>query len=72
MSGDLRERGRLKALRPEVYRDGELAGLGKLPPRPRERGGYPRGFHDGPLNKRNAWLAAFNVGYHARRGARHG
>ena len=57
MSGDLRERGRLKALHPEIYRDGELAGLDKLPPGTRERGGYPIGFHQWPLDRRNAWFA---------------
>ena len=72
MSGDLRERERLKALHPEVYHDGELAGLGKLPPGTRERGGYPISFHQWPRDRRDAWTAGFNVGYHARREARHG
>ena len=68
MSGDLRERDRLKALHPEVYRDGELAGLGKLPPGTRERGGYPISFHQWPRDRRDAWAAGFNVG-HSQRGA---
>jgi hypothetical protein len=28
--------------------------------------GYPRGFHQWPLDRRNAWYAAFNLGYHQR------
>ena len=68
MSGDLRERDRLKALHPEVYSDGELAGLGKLPPGTRERGGYPISFHQWPRDRRDAWTAGFNVG-HSQRGA---
>jgi hypothetical protein len=31
-----------------------------------ERGGYPRGFHQWPLDRRNAWFAGFNVGFHDR------
>jgi hypothetical protein len=66
MSGDLRERVRLKALHPEVYRDGELAGLGKLPLGPRERGGFPLGFQNWPRDRRDAWMAGFNVGHSQR------
>jgi hypothetical protein len=29
---------------------------------PREPGGYPLGFHEWPLEKRNAWYAGYNVG----------
>jgi hypothetical protein len=28
----------------------------------REEGGYPRGFHHWPLDRRNAWFAGFNKG----------
>jgi hypothetical protein len=52
----------LKDAYPDAFFDGELAGPGKLPPGPRERGGYPMAFHQGPLGRRNAWFAGFNVG----------
>jgi hypothetical protein len=29
---------------------------------PREKGGYPLGFHSWPLQRRNAWFAGFNLG----------
>lgn len=32
----------------------------------REAGGYPKGFHRWPLERRNAWFAGFNVGFHDR------
>ena len=32
----------------------------------REPGGYPRGFHAWPLDRRNSWFAGFNVGFHDR------
>ena len=32
----------------------------------REKGGYPLGFHGWPLDRRNAWFAGFNVGFHDR------
>jgi hypothetical protein len=35
----------------------------------REKGGYPKGFHDWALERRNAWFAGFNVGWiYCRRG----
>jgi hypothetical protein len=60
---------RLKALHPEIFTAGELAGLGKLPPGQRERGGQPLGFSQWPGDRRNAWFAGFNVGYAQRRRA---
>jgi hypothetical protein len=62
-----RERDRLKALYPEIFTDGELGGLGKLPPGPRERGGLPLGFNQWPRDRHDAWFAAFAVG-RAQRG----
>jgi hypothetical protein len=29
-------------------------------------GSYPQGFHDWPLDRRNAWFCGFNRGYHDR------
>ena len=28
---------------------------------------YPAGFHDWPLDRRNAWFSGFNFGYHYRK-----
>jgi hypothetical protein len=63
------ERRRLQRRHPEAYEDGELCGLGKTPEGQRERGGYPKGFHQWPLDKRNAWFAGFNIGYAERKRA---
>jgi hypothetical protein len=35
-------------------------------PGEREAGGYPAGFHRWPLERRNAWVAGFNGGFHDR------
>lgn len=32
----------------------------------RAGGSYPQGFHDWPLDRRNAWYSGFNRGYHDR------
>jgi hypothetical protein len=60
------ERAALKALYPVDFADGENCGRGLVPPGPRERGDYPKGFHDWPLNRRNAWFAGFNFTYRSR------
>ena len=48
------------------WRDGGRTALGLLD-RERERGGYPRGFHQWPIDKRNASYAAYNLAYLERR-----
>ena len=74
------ERARLEAAWPEAFRDGVRAAFGVFPPE-HERGGYPRGFHGWPLEKRNSYFAGFNLGFCDRRrprdaarrqGGRHG
>jgi hypothetical protein len=57
MSAVSLERRRFKAAYPEVWKAGVLAACGVVPDRP---GGYPLGFHNWPLDKRNAYFAAFN------------
>jgi hypothetical protein len=45
-----------------AFDDGaRCAFLGEYPAE-REPGGYPKGFHSWPLDKRNAWFAGFNLG----------
>jgi hypothetical protein len=47
---------------PEEFRDGARRALLRA-------GGYPSGFHEWPLDRRNAWFAGFNVGYCERKEA---
>jgi hypothetical protein len=60
----------LKILRthwPDEFKDGVDCGLLNEFPGVHEPGGYPNGFHSWPLERRNAWIAGFNVGYTKRR-----
>jgi hypothetical protein len=50
---------------PDEFNDGVRAAMGRCNGS-REKGGYPLGFHDWPLDRRNAWWAGFNVGYENR------
>jgi hypothetical protein len=70
MSDARNERRRLRANWPDEYRDGARCGLTGEYPGDRQRGGYPRGFHGWPLDRRNAWFAGFNQGYHKQQEAR--
>jgi hypothetical protein len=65
------ERERLERAWPEAFRDSVRAAFGVLPPE-REPGGYPKGFHSWPLEKRNAYFAGFNFGFIDRRRRRGG
>lgn len=60
---------RLRELFPEIFRDGELCGMGRLPPGPRSRGGRPLGFESWPSDRRSAWVCGFESGI-AQRGRR--
>ena len=55
------ERDLIKGNYPAEYADGARRGFArdKL---------YPTGFHQWPLDRRNAWWAGFNKGYCDRRG----
>jgi hypothetical protein len=46
----------------DAFDDGARRAFTKTYPGPREPGGYPPGFHDWPLEKRNVWFAGFNLG----------
>jgi hypothetical protein len=46
----------------DAFDDGARCAFTKTYPGPREPGGYPPGFHDWPLEKRNVWFAGFNLG----------
>jgi hypothetical protein len=60
MSAARNERRRLKRFYPDVWKAGALAACGIKTGLP---GGYPQGFHGWPLDKRNAYFAAFNQAY---------
>jgi hypothetical protein len=50
------------------YRDGARCAFLQQYEGQRDRGGYPSGFADWPLERRNAWFAGFNRGFHDRLG----
>jgi hypothetical protein len=51
---------------PEEYRDGARCAFLRRFDGAREKGGYPLGFHHWSLERRNAWFAGFNCGFHDR------
>jgi hypothetical protein len=51
---------------PVEWRDGARCAFLMQFDGPREKGGYPIGFHRWPLDRRNAWFAGFNRGFHDR------
>jgi hypothetical protein len=48
---------------PNEFREGARCGFLRRFVGVREKGGYPRGFHLWPLERRNAWFAGFNRGF---------
>jgi hypothetical protein len=56
----------LRAKYPSEFDDGARCGATLKYPGDREAGGYPKGFHQWLLEKRNSWFAGFNAGF-ARR-----
>ena len=68
----IRTRASLREKWPNEFLDGgKVAYFGEAEGE-REKGGYPKGFHDWALERRNAWFAGFNAGwiYCRRRGQR--
>jgi hypothetical protein len=51
---------------PAEWRDGARCAFLRHFEGEREKGGYPRGFHRWPLDRRNAWIAGYNRGFHDR------
>lgn len=56
------ERAAIRAVWPAEFDDGARCGFSGNFDGPRELGGYPRGFHSWPLERRNGWYAGFNKG----------
>jgi hypothetical protein len=55
-------RARIKGNFPDEFADGERCGLFQKFEGSREPGGYPKGFHQWPIPRRNAWWAGYNLG----------
>ncbi len=53
---------RLRRRWPDEFRDGARCAFLRRFDGEREAGGYPRGFHLWPLERRNAWYAGSNRG----------
>jgi hypothetical protein len=47
---------------PAEFDGGARCGCLREYPGEREPGGYPKGFHQWPLDRRNAWWGGFNFG----------
>ncbi|GEM_PF-2967213 len=60
------ERRAIRKQWPAEFDDGVVYGLTGKADGPREPGGYPKGFHGWPLERRNAWFAGANFGLLAR------
>ena len=60
------ERDALREQWPAEFRDGARCGFLLRFDGEREKGGYPRGFHLWPRERRNVWFAGFNRGFHDR------
>jgi hypothetical protein len=60
----------------DAFDDGARCAFTSEYPGEREAGGYPKGFHSWPPEKRNAWFAGFNPGLidraHFEEEAQHG
>jgi hypothetical protein len=56
------ERARLQRAWPDEFADGERCAFHQRYDGPREPGGYPKGFHRLPLERRNAWYCGVNFG----------
>jgi hypothetical protein len=56
------ERNALRARHQTLFDDGARASFLGQADGPREKGGYPLGFHKLPLDARNAWFAGWNKG----------
>ena len=56
----------LRARWPTEWRDGARCAFLLEFPGDRESGGYPRGFHGWPLERRNVWFSGYVLGYFDR------
>lgn len=63
-----KQREQLHCKWPKEFADGFQYGATGKELGERLKGGYPVGFHFWPLERRNAWYAGFNQGYHDRKG----
>jgi hypothetical protein len=61
-----REIAELRSRWPDEFKDGARCAFLRRYDGKREKGGYPLGFRRWPLDRRNAWFAGSNKGYHDR------
>lgn len=66
-TGPADEIARLKQRWPNEYRAGARCAFLRRFDRDGRDSGYPVGFQYWPLERRNAWFAGFNCGFHDRR-----
>jgi hypothetical protein len=64
----LAEVGRLEAAYPNEFRGGFKRGIGVNVEGAHDPGGYPAGFRNWCLDRRNAWFAGVNRGLVAKKG----
>jgi hypothetical protein len=50
----------------DEFKDGATCAFLREYPGDRENGGYPPEFHRWPIERRDAWFAGFNLGFHDR------
>jgi hypothetical protein len=67
-TGPASEVARLEQRWPNEFRDGARCAFLRRFDGHRQEGGYPVGFRNWPLERRNAWFAGFNRGFHDRLG----
>jgi hypothetical protein len=63
MTAARNERDAIRAKFRVEHDDGARCGIGLEPDGPRDKGGYPSGFHSWPIERRNAWFCGFNIGF---------
>jgi hypothetical protein len=57
------ERAALRQRFRQEWEDGARCGFSRVYPGKREKGGYPAGFHNWPLDRRNSWFSGYYVGF---------
>jgi hypothetical protein len=70
-TGPADEVARLTQRWPDEFCDGARCAFLRRFDGDRQDGGYPTGFHHWSLERRNAWFAGFNRGFHDRLGLLH-
>ena len=59
-------RAQIKSKWPDEFGDGALCAFTQHFSGERERGGYPKGFHGWPIDRKNAWYSGYSFGRNQR------